>query len=107
MFVNINNYGERAFYPGNVLRFPAMLPYESVIEMMFFDCQDKTYPYGLIVTTGYRAGLIFRRFSSEALLEGVHAVSTDWVRKNWGKIYEGCNINCVMVADNYTAGELE
>ena len=43
---------------GAILRFPGVWPHEEVVDLMVFNSPDAGSGMGLIVASGYKAGLI-------------------------------------------------
>ncbi len=67
-------------------RFPAGYPYEHVVEFMLFDTPFSPSGHGVLVTSGYKAGLTNVLLPEEAKSEGnVHGISTAWMKKNFRK----------------------
>ncbi|WNJ95686.1 Imm45 family immunity protein [Vibrio ruber] len=87
-------------YRGSVLRFPATHPYEKFVDFMVFEQhQDNTRGMGLIVTSGYKAGLISIVLPSES---GKTSVDKAWLIANWNKwVYPDCNVEDVYLIDCY------
>ncbi|GAB7541134.1 Imm45 family immunity protein [Cupriavidus sp. 8B] len=94
-----------SLWHGNILRMPAKWPYEDVVDLMVFDAQDEHTPYGLIVTSGQKAGLILVHLPPESVQAIGGGVSVEWVISNWSKwIYPDCDVKEVYVIDRYVAG---
>lgn len=102
--VKLTDLKKQTLYHGNILRLPAQWPYEEFVDFMVFDTQDPERPNGLIVSSGYKAGLILVRLPKESGLTEIGGLSTQWVINNWERwIYPECNVNDVYVIDRYTA----
>jgi len=71
---------DRALPHGTVLRFPAAWPYEDMVDFMVVNFPTGM---GLVVTTGYKAGLIVVILPSEAMPAGVLGISSRWLARNW------------------------
>lgn len=83
---------------GALLRFAARHPYEDVVDLMVFDPQDYSSGLGLIVASGYKAGLILVLLPPESR-EKTNSLSANWLIKNWRKwVYPSTNPNSVFVA---------
>ncbi|CNL09011.1 Uncharacterised protein [Yersinia frederiksenii] len=102
--VKLTDFEEQALCHGNILRLPAQWPYEEYVDFMVFDTQDDERPNGLIVSSGYKAGLILVLLPLESSLPEVRGLSTQWVIANWKKwIYPECEVNNVYVIERYIA----
>lgn len=93
----------KAFQRGNVFRVRGKYPYEECVDFMLFETQVEDRPYGLIVTSGYKAGLILIYLPKEsACLNG--GIDKEWMLSNWAKwIYPDCDVSDVYVIDGYEA----
>ncbi|MCW4589774.1 Imm45 family immunity protein [Gluconacetobacter entanii] len=100
IFHKITEYNKDVFR-GGVIRLVGRYPYEERVDFMVFDTMNKDRPYGLIVTTGYKSGLIVCKFPIEcAGKEG--GVSIEWIKKNWDDwIYPECPISDTKISDGY------
>ena len=80
MIERLDAIGDRPLPPGTILRFPAAWPYEDVVDFMVV-----AFPSGcgLVVTTGYKAGLIVVILPAEAMPQGCIALSAAWLARNW------------------------
>jgi len=89
-------------YSGTVFRFPAVAPYEDWVDFMLVVLPAQTN--ALLVTTGYKAGLIPQQLPLEAGPSG--AVSRDWLVANWSKwIFPPTPVHKVMVIKGYRSSE--
>ena len=82
MSERLDSIGDRPLPPGSVLRFPAAWPYEDVVDFMIVAFPDGC---GLVVTTGYKSGLIVVILPTEAMPKGQIALSAAWLARNWTK----------------------
>ncbi|GAB6853307.1 Imm45 family immunity protein [Asaia astilbis] len=103
-FEKLINLDRKFLRRGNVFRLPAKYPYESKVDFMICESDDSASGYGLIVTTGYKAGKIFQYLPAECLhIE--HGISTEWVILNWNKwIYMDCLVGDVFLSEGYNQG---
>ncbi|HCR58845.1 Imm45 family immunity protein [Raoultella terrigena] len=100
------NYKEKGISRGTVFRLPATWPYEEWVDFMLFETQDDERPYGLIVSSGYKAGLFLIKLPIESISDEGHGLSTEWVIANWEKwIYPECDVSDVYLIDGYVATE--
>jgi hypothetical protein len=96
-----------AFAHGTVFRLPAKWPYENVVDFMVFDTADAARPFGLVVTTGYKAGLILVRLPAESVAAETGGLSAKWVIENWHHgIYPECPVGEVYVVPGYQPAAL-
>ncbi len=74
-----------ALGPGDILRLSEnydLKPGSGPVDLMVFDPRDDAVGLGLIVTSGYKAGLVLHEFP----LASRHAeggLSVDWLIANW------------------------
>lgn len=98
------DYKKMAISRGMIFRLPAVWPYEEWVDFMVFETQDDERPYGLIVSSGYKAGLFLIKLPAESLSDEGHGLSTEWIIANWAKwIYPECNVEDVHILDEYVA----
>ncbi len=48
---------QASLFRGNVLRLPAKYPFEERVDFMLFETRSGERGYGLMVTSGYKAGI--------------------------------------------------
>lgn len=102
------NYKNKSIKRGTVLRLPAVWPYEEWVDFMVFETQDDERPYGLIVSSGYKAGLFLIKLPTESISDEGHGLSTEWLINNWAEwIYPECNVEDVHILDEYVATPIE
>ncbi|ETS32872.1 hypothetical protein PTE_00011 [Photorhabdus khanii NC19] len=95
---------DHALRHGNVFRLPAQWPYEEFVDFMVVDLSNTERPYGLIVTSGHKAGLILVKLPAECSLIETRGLSTQWIIDNWAKwIYPECDVSEVYVLERYIA----
>ncbi|TDB42104.1 Imm45 family immunity protein [Photorhabdus luminescens] len=99
---------EKYISRGTVFRLPATWPYEEQVDFMVFETQDDVRPYGLIVSSGYKAGLFLVKLPIESISDEGHGLNTEWVIKNWSKwIYPECDVKDVCLIERYTATAID
>ena len=76
----LDSIGDRSLPPGTVLRFPAAWPYEDRVDFMVVNFPERC---GLVVTTGYKSGLIAIILPAEAMPDRQIAISAAWLARNW------------------------
>lgn len=94
----LSSWPDPMIYSGMVLRFPAVAPYEEWVDFMLvvLPGQDNA----LLVTTGYKAGLIPQVLPSGAGPTG--AVSRDWLIANWASwVFPQTSVDKVLVLSGY------
>lgn len=83
---------------GSVLRLPAQYPYESVVEFMVFEPNDSDYGLGLMVRSGYKAGLTLVILPNESQPKSSRGLSTQWLITNWQTwVYPDCAVKQVWL----------
>ncbi|AXO87794.1 Imm45 family immunity protein [Pseudomonas sp. K1(2024)] len=92
-----------AFFRGNVFRVRGSYPYEDRVDFMIFETQVELSRYGLIVTSGYKAGLVVVHLPDECLcLNG--GVDKEWLVSNWANwVYPDCDVSEVFFLEGYVA----
>ena len=76
-------------------------PYEEWVDFMVYEVPADERGYGLIVTSGYKAGSVVVHLPKESHSESC-GLSKDWVVANWSKwIYPECDISSVYLIDRY------
>ncbi|MFW5393695.1 Imm45 family immunity protein [Yersinia sp. 2544 StPb PI] len=99
---------EKYISRGTVFRLPAVWPYEELVDFMVFETQDDERPYGLIVSSGYKAGLFLVKLPMESVSDEGNGLSTEWIINNWAKwIYPECNVEDVHIIEQYAATAVE
>ena len=94
------DWPEAMVYSGMVLRFPAIYPYEEWVDFMLVVLPSQTN--ALLVTTGYKAGLVPQVLPPEAGPTG--AVSREWLLANWTKwIFSATPVQEVYVMQGYSS----
>lgn len=97
----LTELGERALPPGTILRFPAAYPYEDMVDFMITSFPDRC---GLVVTTGYKAGLIAGILPAEAVPKGMIGLSASWLATNWTTwVWPDGDARLVQVIEGYPA----
>lgn len=82
---------------GAIIRTTAKYPYENFVDFMVFDPVLLDNVSGLIVVSGYKAGLILRILPPESNIQHGIGLSTEWVKKNWQKEVYGSPVKQVLV----------
>jgi len=99
---------EKSISRGSIFRLPAVWPYEAFVDFMVFETQDDKRPYGLIVSSGYKAGLFLVKLPMESVSDEGHGLSTEWVINNWAEwIYPECDVGDVHILDGYVVMPIE
>lgn len=89
---------QATLYSGTVFRFPAGMPYEDWVDFMLVVLPQQEN--ALLVTTGYKAGLIPPVLPPEA--GPVGGLSRDWLLANWREwVFTATRVEDVLVSDGY------
>jgi len=103
-FVKLVDFSDPVIERGSVLRMPAQWPYENVVDFMVFENPEADRPYGLIVTSGYKGGLIRVLFPRDCMVTDRRGLSTVWVKDNWDYwIYPEVSLDAVFLSPGYSA----
>jgi hypothetical protein len=82
-FIKLRDLVDERIRRGSIFRTKAKWPYEDVVDFMVIQTYDSTRPYGLIVSSGYKAGLTLVHLPIESLADDRMGLSTRWIRENW------------------------
>ncbi|MDO5105248.1 Imm45 family immunity protein [Capnocytophaga sp.] len=91
------DYQEENIFRGAKFRCKGAYPYENIVDFLLCDLFGEL---GLVVCTGYKAGLVFCVFPSEALSKDktTFAIETQWLKENWHKWgYFECPLEEVLI----------
>ncbi|QBG85474.1 Imm45 family immunity protein [Xanthomonas oryzae] len=92
-WIKLIDYEGDDLYRGGFIRVNGYFPYEKKVEFMLYETGEVDRPYGLIVASGYKAGLKLVNLPSDSLTSN-GGVSKNWVISNWDRwIYPDCGIN--------------
>lgn len=81
-FENLMRVSADSLFRGGVFRVSNVPGYEKWVDLMLFETQDEHNPYGLVVSSGYKAGLILVRFPLGCISEG-GGLDREWIINNW------------------------
>jgi len=87
---------------GCVFRFEGQWPHEACVDLMLVSMPDDFSQFGLVVTTGHKAGLLLVRLPREC--ESVHSVGVrhEWLVSNWSTwVYPECDVADVWLLRRY------
>lgn len=103
-WTKLRNYKREVLSRGTILRMRGEYPYENVVDFMVFDPCEPRRGLGLLVVTGYKAGLMVCTFPADTGTEKYPCcLSKQWWIDNWDKWGLECDIDTIYVADNYLA----
>ncbi|MGS1010518.1 Imm45 family immunity protein [Achromobacter anxifer] len=92
---------------GNIFRVRGKYPYEEWVDFMVYEVPADDRGYGLIVTSGYKAGSVVVHLPKESYSESC-GLNKNWVIVNWNKwIYPECDIMDVYLMDGYVVPSLD
>ena len=100
-WIKLINCDKDSFPHGTVFRLTVKYPYENVIDFMVFEPSQESKGQGLMVSSGYKAGLILILLPKES---GKLAIEKEWLINNWSHwVYPECDVSDVFVSDGYVA----
>lgn len=103
-FVRLIEFNGDEIRRGAVFRVRAVWPYESAVDFLVFETSDSSSSYGLMVSSGSKAGLTLVHLPKAADCLTSPGLSTQWVRKNWSDwIYPDCALGDVFISNGYVA----
>ncbi len=96
---------------GDVLRLPEnydLGPGSEPVDLLVYDPRDDEYGLGLMVVSGYKAGLTFAIFPRESRSLD-NGLSVDWLLRNWDRWFRFTYVDqpvpvegaCALAAGNY------
>ncbi|MBB5866527.1 Imm45 family immunity protein [Xanthomonas sp. 3058] len=92
-WIKLLDYEGDSLCRGGFIRVNGCFPYEKIVEFMLYETGEADRPYGLIVASGYKAGLKLVNLPGDSLASK-GGVSKSWVISNWDRwIYPECEIN--------------
>ena len=90
---------------GSILRCKGVMPYEDLVDFMLIETPNKqNLSYSLLVSTGYKAGLIYTKLPIDSIPKENkgYAVSLQWLIDNWSKWgYFDCLLDDVYILEGY------
>lgn len=95
VMIKLINYQEDIIFRGTIVRCKGVYPYEGIVDFLLCDLIEE---FGLIVCSGYKAGLMFCKFPSESLSTKAKGIDTQWLKENWYKWgYFECPLEEVLI----------
>lgn len=79
---------EEALWTGDVLRLMEnyeLGPGSSPVDLMVYEPNDPECGLGLLVVSGYKAGLTYTLLPLESLKENSRALCMNWLKNNWDR----------------------
>ena len=77
---------QEALWTGDILRLPEnydLGPGSLPVDLIVYDPNDEECGLGLLVVSGYKAGLVYALLPAQSLKGGSRALDLDWLRDNW------------------------
>ena len=100
-WIRLSDFEEDEIRRGSLLRFPAQYPYEPIVELMVFEANDSERGLGLMVSSGYKAGLTLVILPFESRPEDKSGLMSQWLVNNWHKwVYPETNVREVWLTEN-------
>lgn len=88
---------------GLILRCKGQPPYEEYVDFMIIEQKEEQRVYGLMIISGYKAGLMYVTFPKEATSLKGFDLSYEWVKSNWPNWgYIDCTLDNVYVIERLT-----
>lgn len=87
---------------GTLFRLMAKWPYEEIVDFMLVDYPDPEASMTIIVTSGYKGGLVLVSLPKDAYSNSIRAIDCQWLKSNWAEwVYPECSVNDVYICDGY------
>lgn len=97
-FLKLMEYQNELVECGSVFSLPSQWPYDDWVEFMLYKTHDLERPYGIIVFSGYKSGLVLVNLPKESHAKNGNGIQTEWLINNWEKwVYPECNIKDVIL----------
>ncbi len=101
-WIRLSDFEEDEIRRGSLLRFPAQYPYESIVELMVYEANDSERGLGLMVSSGYKAGLSLVILPFESRPQDKNGLMTHWLIENWHQwVYPETNVHEVWLTENW------
>lgn len=84
----LTDYGEEALFTGDILRLPEnydLGPGSAPVDLMVFEPLDEECGLGLVVVSGYKAGLVYALLPVDSLKGGSRSICMDWLKREWNR----------------------
>jgi hypothetical protein len=104
---NLVDWEEERLWRGTIFRLCVTeWPHEAQVDLMLIEAASSPSGFSLMVSTGYKAGLVLAELPKSANARGkVRAISRKWLMKNWSKkIYSVCPVEKVLLISNDPPG---
>jgi Immunity protein 45 len=75
-------------WTGDILRLPEnydLGPGSTPVDLIVFDPNDSDCGLGILVVSGYKAGLIYALLPQESQKDGTRCIDMGWMKANWDK----------------------
>jgi len=96
------DYGEEYIPRGAVFRIKGSGSHEEVVDLLAYDPAQKERGLGLLVSSGYKSGLILVVLPKESSGVGRGAILKNWLIENWSHwVYPECDVSDVYLIENY------
>jgi hypothetical protein len=99
-WTRLADHPDEKIWRGAVFRCRGVYPHEEVVDFLLVDIPHLD-GFGLVVSTGYKAGLLLAVLPEEARAQGekAKAISTSWLVVNWTERIFECDPHDVYVLD--------
>ncbi|WP_181149749.1 Imm45 family immunity protein [Arthrobacter sp. MYb227] len=105
--MKIKDYRRATLNAGTVFRFPAQVPFESIVDWMLMEDSISDSGFSLFCVSGYHSGQVELRLPAEAKTETNRSIMTRWVCENWQQwIYTHAKVSDVWIREGYSAPEV-
>ncbi|CAN7382306.1 Imm45 family immunity protein [Rhizobium sp. LjRoot30] len=86
--VRLTETAAEALWIGDILRLPEnydLGPGSPPVDLIVYEPNDEECGLGLLVISGYKAGLIYALLPLSSLLSGTRALDIGWLKNNWDR----------------------
>ena len=106
-WIKLTNSDAEWFSHGTVFRLPGKYPYADLVDFMVFEPSEPDRGQGLMVSSGYKAGLILVLLPKESSIkeaQSYRSIEKNWLIANWSRwVYPECDVSEVYVSEGYNA----
>lgn len=85
---HLSSLDRDALWTGDILRLAEnydLGPGSSPVDLMVFDPNDSDCGLGLVVVSGYKAGLVYALLPQASLKDGTRTIDVSWLKSHWDK----------------------
>jgi hypothetical protein len=89
-------------WTGDIVRLPEnydLGPESQPVDLMVFDPNDYDCGLGLVVVSGYKAGLVYALLPEASMKDGTRTIDVSWLKSHWDKWFCYPHLDNIRVID--------